>query len=196
MSTAATRYTEPRDPQGSLLQTLFHPMGIDGVYARTALYDQVIDALSGLITRNREPGVEVIKFPPVMSRRILEKSGYLKSFPHLLGCVSCLQNNEAELRTAVEHFEQGRDWTAGLAPADLVLSPAACYPLYPLVASRGNVASGGLMFDVSCDCFRREPSKDLDRLQSFRMREFLPISLACLIGSNKRATRFSGEAAN
>src|SRR4029077_20778309 len=88
-------------PQGQFFQTLFHPMEIDGVYARTALYEQVIDALSGLITRNRDPGTEVLKFPPIMSRRILEKSGYLRSFPHLLGCVSCLRGTDAELCTAV-----------------------------------------------------------------------------------------------
>jgi seryl-tRNA synthetase len=173
MATVPECAVELPAPQGSFFQTLFHPMGIDGVYARTALYEQVIDALSSLITRNREPGTEVLKFPPVMSRRILEKSGYLKSFPHLLGCVSCLHGTEAELRTAVEHFERGKDWTSSLSPADLVLTPASCYPLYPLVASRGNVGAGGLVFDVSCDCFRREPSKELDRLQSFRMREYV-----------------------
>ena len=31
------------------------------------------------------------------------------------------------------------------------------------------------LFDVAGDCFRREPSKDVDRFQSFRMREFVAI---------------------
>jgi len=35
------------------------------------------------------------------------------------------------------------------------------------------VPPGGLLFDVACDCFRREPSKMLDRLQSFLMREYV-----------------------
>jgi seryl-tRNA synthetase len=56
-----------------------------------------------------------------------------------------------------------------------VLSPAACYPVYPLAASRGDLPADGLLFDVACDCFRREPSKMLDRLQSFRMREYVQI---------------------
>jgi seryl-tRNA synthetase len=34
---------------------------------------------------------------------------------------------------------------------------------------------GGLRFDVAADCFRREPSRHLDRLQSFRMREYVCI---------------------
>ena len=62
-----------------------------------------------------------------------------------------------------------------LGASDLVLSPAACYPLYPLIAGRGRVPAGGLIFDVAADCFRREPSRSLDRLQSFRMREFVRI---------------------
>src|SRR5262249_3916002 len=82
-----------------------------------------------------------------------------KSFPHLLGCVSCLHGTELQIRTTVDEFERGKDWTPALGPADLVLSPAACYPVYPLAASRGPVSAGGLRFDVACDCFRREPSK-------------------------------------
>jgi seryl-tRNA synthetase len=33
----------------------------------------------------------------------------------------------------------------------------------------------GLLFDIEADVFRHEPSKSLDRLQSFRMREFVRI---------------------
>jgi seryl-tRNA synthetase len=43
------------------------------------------------------------------------------------------------------------------------------------VASRGPLPSGGVRIDVACDCFRREPSLKLDRLQSFRMREYVCI---------------------
>ena len=160
-------------PLDSIAEALLLPTGIDGVYARTAVFEQVVDGLARLISQYREPDTEVLRFPPVMSRRQLEKSGYLKSFPHFLGCVSCLAGAETEIRSSVERCEAGEDWTDALAAADLVLSPAACYPVYPLVASRGNVAAGGLIFDVACDCFRREPSKMLDRLQSFRMREYV-----------------------
>jgi seryl-tRNA synthetase len=86
-----------------------------------------------------------------------------------------LSGSEAEVRGSVERFEAGQEWTDDLSAADLVLSPAACYPVYPLVASRGRVPAAGLLFDVASDCFRREPSRDLDRLQSFRMREYVCI---------------------
>jgi len=150
-------------------------MGVDGVYARTALYVGLVDRLEQYLTRQREPSAEVMRFPPVMSRVQLEKSGYLKSFPHLLGCVCALHGTEASIRAAADSHETGGDWTAGLRPADLVLSPAACYPIYPIAAARGPLPAGGLQFDIEADCFRHEPSRHLDRLQSFRMREFVRI---------------------
>ncbi len=169
-------FKEPETSTRSLdaiAEALLLPSGIDGIYARTAVYEDVVNGLAAFISRQREPGTEVLRFPPVMSRRQLEKSGYLKSFPHFLGCVCCLNGAEAEVRGAVESFEAGADWTPALSAADLVLTPAACYPVYPLVASRGEVPAEGLKFDVASDCFRREPSHDLDRLQSFRMREYV-----------------------
>jgi len=167
--------TDATDPMDAIAGALFRPMGVDGVYARTALYEHVIERLSALISRHRDPGAEVFRFPPVMSRGQLEKSGYLKSFPNLLGCVCALHGSEGEINKAVERFEKGGDWTTTLSAADLVLSPAACYPVYPIAASRGPVPAGGLLFDVAADCFRHEPSLNLDRLQSFRMREFVRI---------------------
>jgi len=166
-----------------MAQTLFRPMGADGVYARTGLYEDLIERLAAFISRQREPGTEILRFPPVMSRGQLEKSGYLKSFPNLLGCVCALHGTEAEIRAAADRHEQGGDWTASLAVADLVLSPAACYPVYPLAASRGAVPAGGLRFDVAADCFRREPSRHLDRLQSFRMREYVCIGTQQEVGA-------------
>ncbi len=99
----------------------------------------------------------------------------MKSFPNLLGCVCGLHGTERDIHAAVSRFDAGDDWTTALSPADLVLLPAACYPVYPIAASRGVVPASGLRFDVAADCFRREPSRDLDRLQSFRMREFVYI---------------------
>ena len=150
-------------------------MGVDGVYARTALYVDLVDRLEQYITRQRDPKAEIMRFPPVMSRSQLEKSGYLKSFPNLLGCVCALHGSEASIRSAVERYDNGGDWTTSLSSSDLVLSPAACYPVYPIAAARGKMPAGGLQFDIEADVFRHEPSQSLDRLQSFRMREFVRI---------------------
>jgi seryl-tRNA synthetase len=165
-------------PDQDFAATLFRPMGVDGVYGRSGLYEGIVERLTALITEYRLPEAEVLRFPPVMSRRDLEKSGYLNSFPNLLGCVCALHGTEADILSAVQRHEAGGSWTSSLAPADLVLSPAACYPVYPIAAARGAVPRGGLLFDVACDCFRREPSTYLDRLQSFRMREYVCIGTA------------------
>jgi seryl-tRNA synthetase len=78
-------------------------------------------------------------------------------------------------------MEDGETWTDALEAADLVLAPAACYPVYPIAAARGPVPARGLTFDVAADCFRREPSTDIDRFQSFRMREYVRIGTATQI---------------
>ena len=136
---------QPADALDHLTDTLFHRMGADGVYARTALYEGVVERLAALITRHREPGTEVMRFPPVMSRAQLEKSGYLKSFPNLLGCVCGLHGTERDIHDAVARFDKGGDWTTSLSPADLVLSPAACASTsrrIASVASRHAISTG------------------------------------------------------
>ncbi len=60
-------------------------MGVDGVYARTALYVDLVERLEKYITRQRDPQAEIMRFPPVMSRTQLEKSGYLKELPQFAG---------------------------------------------------------------------------------------------------------------
>src|SRR5436853_1912364 len=151
--------SRPADPLDHLADALFHRMGADGVYARTALYEGVVEKLAALITKHREAGTEVMRFPPVMSRAQLEKSGYLKSFPNLLGCVCGLHGTEREIHEAVARFDKGGDWTTSLSPADRVLSPAACYPVHPIAACRGPLPAGGLRCHVAADCLRREPSR-------------------------------------
>lgn len=184
MNEAAITTLKPEDRTEGLAETLFRPSGVDGLHARTGVYEQVVEGLQALVTRHREAGAEVLRFPPVMSRRNLEKSGYLHSFPHLLGAVCCLHGDEAQIRAAVERPAKDGGWVASLEPTDLVLSPAACYPVYPLAAARGAVPGKGLIFDVACDCFRHEPSRNLDRMQSFRMREYV------FIGAPDQVTAF------
>src|SRR5215472_5727637 len=164
-----------RDPLKLTTETLLHPSGIDGVLACSAVFERVVDCLNLLISHHLAPGIEVLRFPPVMSRAHIQKSGYLGSFPNLLGAVCCLHGSDTEIRGAVEGDRQKGAWVGALDATDLVLTPAACYPLYPLVAQRGRVPQAGLLFDVASDCFRHEPSQQIDRLQSFRMREFVRI---------------------
>ena len=90
------------DPMGLLTAKLLLPTGVDGLYGRSGTYEEVVDGLFYLISRYREPGTEVVRFPPVMNRHVLEKSGYLKSFPNLLGCVCALHGSERDIRSAAD----------------------------------------------------------------------------------------------
>ncbi len=59
---------------------------------------------------------------------------------------------------------------------DLVLTPAACYPVYPAIAARGPLAAGGITVDAGGSyVFRHEPSGDPARLQMFHQREIVRI---------------------
>jgi seryl-tRNA synthetase len=159
----------------AITSTILQPTAANGVQGRTGVFEEVIAALTALITRKRPDGAEVLRFPPVMSRALLEKSGYLKSFPHLLGCVSSMTGTESKIRSLVEGKAAGQDWVDALAATDLVLTPAACYQVYPIIAARGDVPSTGVIVDVESYCFRRETSSELGRMQAFRMREYVCI---------------------
>jgi seryl-tRNA synthetase len=175
MSLPSSAKTAVQDPLERIADVLLPSMGVAGLRARTQHYLEVYERLGALITREGDPAAETLGFPPLMSRQQLERSGYLKSFPNLLGCVSALHGSEAAIAAAAEAHEQGGDWTRALTASDLVLSPAACYPVYALAASRGALPRSGLLFDVMAECFRHEPARSPMRLQSFRMREFVCI---------------------
>ena len=87
----------------------------------------------------------------------------------------CLEGSEREIAASANKNGDGGSWTEDLVPSDLVLAPAACYPVYPIAAERGMVPDEGYVFDVAADCFRHEPSRHVDRFQTFRMREYVRI---------------------
>jgi seryl-tRNA synthetase len=155
--------------QGLLIRT-----GVDGLYGRSGAFESVVDALDRLITRlGAADGAEVMRFPPGMSRSAFERSGYLKGFPNLAGTVHSFCGDAAGHAEILACVEEGRDWTAQQDATDIVLTPAACYPLYPAAAARGPLPAEGRLFDLQSYCFRREPSLEPTRMQLFRMREYV-----------------------
>ncbi len=155
---------------------LLIPTGVDGLYGRSALYEQVADGLEAAISRmTADDGAERMRFPPLLSRQEFLASGYLKGFPHLAGTISCFCGNEADHRRLLQCIEAKEDFSPLQQPAEVVVTPAACYPVYPVVAQRGPLPGAGLLVDVSSYCFRHEPSVDPCRMQMFRMREHVRI---------------------
>ncbi|WP_419730625.1 amino acid--[acyl-carrier-protein] ligase [Lichenicola sp.] len=150
--------------------------GVDGIYGRSGEFESVVDGIDGLISRDGGmPGAEVVRFPPAMPRSVMETSGYLKGFPHLAGTVHCFCGDDRAHKKLLQCLEAGEDWTAQQQSVDLALTPAACYPVYPMMALRGPVSAAGHIVDVSSYCFRHEPSVEPTRMQMFRMREFVCI---------------------
>ena len=93
------------------------------------------------------------------------------SFPHLAGSVFAFDGDEQDAADLAQKAAAHEDWSGYQAMAAVCLTPAACYPVYPLLAGRGQLAPGGTIVDVAGWCFRHEPSDDPARLQSFRMHE-------------------------
>ena len=164
---------------------LLIPSGVDGVMARSERFETVLDALDAFITRTGAVDrPETLRFPPAMVRSQLVKSGYLKSFPQLLGTIHCFCGNDAAHRALLRCVDEGKEWTAQQEPTDLLLTPAACYPLYPIIARRGALPPEGVLYGVHSWCFRHEPSLDPGRMQCFRLREFVRM------GSNEQVLEF------
>ncbi len=60
-----------------------------------------------------------------------------------------------------------------LSPTDVMLTPAACYPVYPMFS--GLLPGKGRLVTVLGWVYRHEPSDEPTRLQAFRMREFIRV---------------------
>jgi seryl-tRNA synthetase len=193
---AATGFFDQLAAAGLLI-----PTAVDGVHARGARFEAVVDALDAMVGRagaGERP--EQFRFPPAMVRSELVRSGYLGSFPHLLGTIHCFCGDEAAHRSILRCVEQGAEWATRQQPTDLLLTPAACYPLYPIIARRGRLPPEGGIFDIHSWCFRHEPSPDPARMQCFRLHELVRIGSDQQVLEFReqwlaRAQRFAGELA-
>ncbi len=162
-----------------LFSGLLVDTGVDGLYGRGAVFEDVVERFDDFITRvGGGDGPTRLRFPPGMNRALFEKSGYMKGFPQLAGTVHAFMGGEAGHLALLSQMEAGADWTGQQQATDIVLTPAACYPLYPTAAQLGPVPDQGHLYDLSSYCFRHEPSKDPARMQLFRMREYVRMGTA------------------
>jgi seryl-tRNA synthetase len=155
--------------QGLLIET-----GVDGLYGRSGAFESIITGFEAYISRVAEgDSAAEIRFPPGLNRAYFEKSGYMKSFPQLAGTIHSFCGCELDHINLIKCMDANEDWTQQQQITDIVLTPAACYPLYPTIAKRGPLPTDGGLYDIQSYCFRHEPSKDPARQQLFRMREFV-----------------------
>lgn len=144
---------------------------VPGVYLFPAAFEQIIAALRVGITRlGAGTAYRSLAIPPVISRRLIEKAGYVKAFPHLLGTVHSFAGDGREW-SKLASLTDGGDWHTEQQISDLVLLPAVCYPSYATLA--GTDLAEPARFFVSGTCFRQEATAEAGRLRSFRMVEFV-----------------------
>ncbi|HWD64669.1 MAG TPA: amino acid--[acyl-carrier-protein] ligase [Solirubrobacteraceae bacterium] len=152
--------------------------GVHGLYARGAGFERVRLGFDGLVTRTAaSESPEPLYFPPLLPRKEIETNGYLGSFPHLAGTIFAFEGDEQDAEAQLELANRHEDWSRFQHMSEMVLTPAACYPLYPAVAARGALPDGGLTLDTGDSyVFRREPSSDPARMQIFHMREIVRVA--------------------
>jgi seryl-tRNA synthetase len=164
--------------RGELVEAgLLIPLGVPGLYARSAVFEGVLRQFEKFVTRrgaHLQP--EVLYFPPLISRSTYLGTSHLRNFPNLMGSVHSFTGNERDHFALLQKYETGDDWARDLATTDLMLSPAACYPLYPV--SRGILPTQGRTVDLLSFVFRHEPSPDPARMQLFRQREYVRLGTA------------------
>lgn len=151
--------------------------GVPGIYGRSNAFEEVHSRLDQLITAVAAPdAAERLRFPPLVPRHQFETTGYLKSFPHLTGTVFGFEGTELQALEQHDRASRHEDWDEFQSMTDLVLTPAACYPVYPAIAARGPLPPGGVTIDAGAAyVFRNEPSGDPARLQMFHQRELVRI---------------------
>jgi seryl-tRNA synthetase len=153
---------------------LILPVDVQGAFGRGAVFEDVVKRFDALLSKTvRDDRAERMLFPPILDRRVIERSGYLDSCPQLAGSVWSFEGNEAKHHELSARVREGKPWGDLLSMTTVMLMPAACYPVYPACA--GTLPEAGRLVDTENWIFRHEPSPEPTRLQAFRMRELVRI---------------------
>ncbi len=168
INNAYNEYREQLINEGILL-----PSGVQGVYGLSGIFEGVVEAFEGFITRvGKELNPEVMRFPPILNRQTYLSTDHIETMPDLMGSVHSFLGGERDHLKMVQKKVDGEDWTSELEPTKVMMVPAACYPLYPTAANTVLPKEGRLV-DLRAFVFRHEPSPDPARMQIFRQREFV-----------------------
>jgi seryl-tRNA synthetase len=143
-----------------------------GVYLYPGSFETIIGLLrQGIAALAADEPFARLGIPPVISRRTIERAGYVKTFPQLLGTVHSYTGDAKHWGGLAPLVDEGGPWHAEQAISDLVLLPAACYPVYDTLT--GQALDGPRRFAVEATCFRQEATAEAGRLRSFRMVELV-----------------------
>ena len=158
--------------KGLVENGLIVPTRVAGSFGRGAVFENVLERVNWLITQiAKDDRAELFTFPPVIDRTIIEKTAYLDSFPHLAGTVFSFFGKDREAKALSAKVHAGEAWADTQGMTEVCLNPAACYPVYPVIA--GTLPVGGRLITMTNWVYRHEPSLEPTRMQSFRVREFV-----------------------
>ena len=151
---------------------LLIPSGVPGLYGRSGVFEGVVEDFEQYVTRmGKHLKPEVMRFPPIINRQHYLRTDHIETFPNLMGSVHTFTGKDREHLALLEKKAHGQDWTRDLAPTEVMMTPAACYPLYP--TATGTLPEQGRTVDLVSFVFRHEPSIDPARMQIFRQREYV-----------------------
>lgn len=155
-------------------QGLIIPTGVQGGYGRGSVFEDILTRFDALVARTaKDDRAEALTFPPIVARALIEQVGYMDNFPQLCGSINSFFGDERAARRLSDRVHAGERWEDLLGVTESMLTPAACYPVYPIFS--GLLRAGGRLVTVMNWVYRHEPSAEPTRLQSFRMREFIRV---------------------
>ena len=104
-------YDIERFHAGLVEHGLVLPTGVKGAYGRGPALEGIVRAFNGIVDRIAQAdGAQEVMFPPVVPRALVEKMGYMDSFPQLAGSVHSFTGNDAQARELSERVHAGRRW--------------------------------------------------------------------------------------
>lgn len=170
----------------------YRDLGMPGVWGRSAALESVVEGFSQAVRRQYAAADPVeMAFSPLETTTVFERSGYIESFPQLIGAVDVFDGDDRTHRALLQDREAGADWHDRLHPSSLMMVSAACHPLYGSLA--GTVVDD-VRYTVSGWCFRHEPSTDPFRTVSFRQREIVLLGTRDFVVAERDAWMTRSEA--
>lgn len=151
------------------------PLRTPGLYAFTQTYEDVLAGVERLVRADAGGSGRAapeLAIPPLLPEPDFVRTGYVRSFPQLIGSIDVFTGSPRDHRALLVDLEgenPERDWTEHLVPARMDLISAPCHGSYALLT--GLSLAQARYFGISSRCWRHEPSADPMRLVSFRMRE-------------------------
>jgi seryl-tRNA synthetase len=156
------------------LATIHLDSSVPGLALFDDTHETLIDGLRASLDRfAAAESAQRIGVPQVISRVLLERLGYVESFPQLLGTIYSYEGDDRQWREIIPALRRGEPWTQRHEISDVVLLPAVCYHLYPQLS--GTELAEPAVFDLTGQCYRHERTSEPGRLRAFRMRELVRI---------------------